>query len=85
MWLLIFIVPFLIWVDYHIFKGLFRIIFDDAEDFQNSLKYSFTPDLFSLFRGEYFKDRFAEFKLGIFIFLCGLTIAIEVMILNAIF
>lgn len=83
MWLLIFIVPLLIWLDMHIFRFFFGLIFSDIEDFNDSVKYTFTPDLFSLFRGEYFKDRFAEFKLSVFIGLCVVTILIEIWIVSS--
>ncbi len=82
MWPLIIIVPILILLDLYLFSIYFRFIFSNEDDFHNSLKYTLTPDIFSLFRGEYFKDRFAEFKLGVFIFLCIITIALELFIIN---
>lgn len=84
MWLLIVFVPILIWLDFHLFRGYFKFIFNDEDDFNKSLKYSITPDIVSLFRGEYFKDRFAEFKLSMFLFLCGVTIVLEILLLRGI-
>ena len=85
MWLIALIIaPFIIWADIKLFKFFYGCIFRDEEDFNNSLKYSITPDIFSLFRGEYFKDYFAELKLGIFVMLCIGTIVLEVVIVNAI-
>lgn len=50
---------------------LFRLFFSDADDFWDCVGYSFTPDIFSLFRGEYFEDVAKSFKLGIYVFLVG--------------
>lgn len=84
MWILIVIIPLLIWLDLHLFKIYFGLIFSNKEDFHNSLKYTFTPDIFSLFKGKYLKDQFAEFKLSIFVFLCIITMVLEVSMVNAI-
>lgn len=64
-------------LDLFLFKIYFKLVFLNKEDFYDSVKYNFIPDIFSLFRGEYFKDKFAEFKLGFFIFLCIVTILAE--------
>lgn len=66
-----------------LYKAYFRLIFSDSDDFRNSVKYSFTPDLFSLFRGEYRKDRIAEMKLSFFYFLCFITVVVEFFIVNS--
>lgn len=84
MWLLIIIVPLLIWLDFHLFRIYYKFIFTDEDDFQDSIKYSVTPDLFSLFKGEYSKDRLAEFKLSLFIFACIATIVLEVLLARGI-
>lgn len=84
MWILIILVPLLIWLDLRLFKIYFNFFFEDADDFSESVKYSFIPDVFSLFRGEYIKDRVGEFKLGIFIVLCILTIVLEVSIVKGV-
>lgn len=65
------------------YKFLFNLIFNDTDDFNDSLRYSFTPNFISLFRGEYWKDRVGEFKLGFFIFLCIIVTAIEFGIINS--
>lgn len=83
MWLIVLIMsPFIIWLDAKLFKIFYKLIFRDEQEFNNSVKYKFTPDIFSLFRGEYLKDNFAEFKLGIFIMLCIGTIILEVNIVS---
>lgn len=84
MWFLIITVPLFIWLDFYLFKLFYNSIFRDDEDFNDSVKYTFTPDLFSLFKGEYFKDWFAEFKLGGFIFLCVATVLVEIFLLKGI-
>ncbi|SCG82414.1 hypothetical protein DW1_0806 [Proteiniborus sp. DW1] len=84
MWSLIIIVFLLIWLNLHLFRVYFRFIFNNEDDFHSSLKYTLTPDIFSLFRGEYCKDKFAEFKFGVFIFLCVVTIVLEIMLVNGV-
>ncbi|MEG0772477.1 hypothetical protein [Clostridium sp.] len=68
-----------------IYKLIFRMIFVDGEDFREAVKYEFTPDLFSLFKGRYRKDKLGEFKLGMFIMLCILVVGLEYGIINYIY
>ena len=82
MWILIFIIPLLIWLDIYLFKVYYNLLFRDEGDFHNSLKYTLTPDVFSLFKGEYFKDRFSEAKLSAIIILSIATIGIEIFIVK---
>ena len=49
---------------------LFKPFFEDAEHFWRCIRFWFTPDLFSLFRGEWREDWWAEMKLGLW-FMCG--------------
>jgi hypothetical protein len=84
MWILIIIIPLFVWLDLHLFKLYSNFIFTNKEDFHNSLKYSFTPDILSLFKGKYLKDKLAEFKLSILVFSCILTIILEVSLAKAI-
>ena len=51
-------------------KLLFRFFFEDSEDFLECVRYSFTPDMFSLFKGEYWEDKLKSMKLGAFLVLC---------------
>ena len=67
-----------------VYKFIFNVIFSNREDFYDSVRYSFTPNIISLFRGEYWKDRVGEFKLGIFIFLCIAVTGLEYMVFNGI-
>lgn len=85
MWLIVLIMlPFIIWADIKLFRLYFKGIFKDEEDLYESIRYSFTPDLFSLFKGEYMKDYLGEFKLGVFIMLCVVTVILEGVIVKAI-
>lgn len=58
---------------------LYKIIFSGKEDFFDCVKFWFTPDIISLFRGEYWGDHWAEFKLIIWL---GLSIAIGYGVAN---
>ena len=46
---------------------LFGFFFDGLDDFLECVRYYFTPDILSLFRGEYSEDWWAELKLGLWI------------------
>ncbi|WMM23434.1 hypothetical protein RBU61_10745 [Tissierella sp. MB52-C2] len=71
------IIALIIINSFTIYKFLFNIIFIDKDDFNKSVRYSFTPDIISLFRGEYWKDRGGEIKLGFFIMLCIIVTVFE--------
>jgi hypothetical protein len=49
-------------------KLLFRLFFTDMEDFFDCVRLAFTPDIVSMFRGEYGEDLAQSFKLGIYLF-----------------
>ena len=46
---------------------MFKPIFGNAQGFGQCVKFWLTPDVFSLFRGEYCEDRWNEMKLGLWI------------------
>ena len=50
---------------------LFKPLFGDADGFGECVRFWLTPDLLSLFKGEYSEDWWAEMKLGIWLFLAG--------------
>ncbi len=52
---------------------LFKPFFGDKDHFFECVRFWFTPDLFSLFRGEYHQDWWAEMKLGAWLFLGGIV------------
>jgi len=47
-----------------------RVIFGDWAGFVDTLKFWLLPDIVSMFRGEYWDDNRAEFKLWIFVVIC---------------
>ena len=49
---------------------LFKPFFGDASGFWECLRFWLTPDIFSLFRGEWTEDWWAEMKLGFWL-MCG--------------
>ncbi|MCK5861920.1 MAG: hypothetical protein KAH38_05510 [Candidatus Hydrogenedentes bacterium] len=53
------------------------LIFKDWDDFKTSLLFWFTPDVISLFRGQFFEDRWAEMKLGFWLACCGGCVFLE--------
>lgn len=64
-------------VNIPIYKIIFRLVFKDVDDFNESVKYSFTPDIFSLIKRRFWKDQFGELKLSFFIFLVFMLILTE--------
>lgn len=62
---------------FSVYRFYFHMIFKDIDDVNKSIRFTLTPDLFSLFRREYLRDRIGEFKLGLFIMLCFITTMIE--------
>lgn len=78
------IVIILLIVNIPLYKVIYRFIFRDSDDFRESVKYSFTPDIFSLFRGRYWKDQIGEAKLSFFVIACILAVAFEYFIIKSI-
>lgn len=64
-----------------IYKVLKNHFFEDDNDFNESLNYFFIPNIISLFRGEYGKDLYAEFRFGLLIFLSIVVVSFEYFIL----
>ncbi len=55
-----------------VYLGLGRwVFFDDWDDFFRCVRYWLTPDVISLFRGEYMDDFWGSTKLVIFVILCA--------------
>ena len=79
-----FIMVVLLIVNIPLYKIIFKPMFRDSDDFKESVRYSFTPDLFSLFRGQYWKDQIGEAKLSFFIIACISAIAFEYFIIKAV-
>lgn len=64
-----------------VYSKIFYFIFRDSDDFKESVKYSLTPDIVSLFRGKYWKDWMGELKLSVFIMACIAVVAFEYLII----
>lgn len=54
-------------VSFFVGKLAYRLMFDGSDDFWECVRFSFTPDLFSLFKGRYFEDATKSFKLGLYL------------------
>ena len=65
-----------------VYKLLFNLLFNDMDDFKESIRFAATPDIYSLFKGKYMKDKIGEGKLGLFIILCAVVTIIEFSIVN---
>ncbi|MFE0556991.1 hypothetical protein ACFW1P_13815 [Paenibacillus sp. NPDC058910] len=65
-----------------IYKWMFRRIFENVDDLKQSVKYSFTPDLISLFRRRFWKDQFGELKMSVFYFCCLGIFVIECVVVT---
>lgn len=78
------IILVLLIINIPVYKCISKLFFEDYDDFLQSIRYSFTPDLFSLFKGEYWKDRVSEMKLGFFIFSCAIVVIFEYLIITSI-
>lgn len=65
-----------------IYKFIFRIFFEDEGDYNESIRHTFTPNIISLFRGEYWKDRINTARLQFYILICVGIVVLEYFILN---
>lgn len=52
---------------------LFKPFFGNAEEFFRCVKFYFTPDVFSFFRGEFWDDWWAETKIGFWLGAAGIS------------
>lgn len=77
------IVIILLILNIPLYKIIYRFIFRDYDDFEESVKYSFTPDIYSLFKGRYWKDQIGEAKLSFFVIACIIVIVVEYSIIKA--
>ena len=67
----------------YIFIG--KLFFSDWDDFGEAIRFWFTPDLWSAFRGEYWEDWLAELKLGLFLVACGGCVYGEYVLIHKLF
>ena len=77
------LIVILLVLNIHIYRKIFYFIFRDSDDFRESVRYSFTPDIFSLLRGRYWKDQMGELKLSIFIVACIAVVFLEYLVIGS--
>lgn len=78
----VFIVIVLLILNIPIIKRLIKVIFPEPDGFQEAIRYCFTPDIISFFRGEYFKDRANELVMNMLVTMVGLLIFVEYWLLK---
>jgi hypothetical protein len=49
----------------------FSLFFKDWDDFWECVRYYFTPDIVSAFRGEWMEDWWGSLKLGVYLLVAG--------------
>lgn len=69
-------------VNIPVYKKIFKLFFDSMDDFNESMRYVFTPDIISLFRREYIKDWNGELKVQFFFLSCIIMVFLEYFILS---
>jgi len=69
-------------VNIPVYLVLAKIIFRNLEGFADAIRFWLTPDLFSAARGEYFEDRWAEMKLGVWLLLCVAVVVSEGLLIQ---
>ena len=62
-----------------------KVLFGGWEGLWNAVKFWITPDVISLFRGEFWKDFDAELYLAFYVFLCVGLIAGEYWLISRFF
>ncbi len=58
------------------------VLFKDWENFWDCLKFWLTPDIISLFRGEWIEDQWAQVKLSLWLVLCAGAVLAEGLVLG---
>jgi hypothetical protein len=67
----IFIVMIPLLVALTVGKLVFRLVFDGTNDFWNCVRFSLTPNIISLFRGQFSEDIRKSMRLGFFMIIVG--------------
>ncbi len=58
-------------VAFFVGRFFYGILFTDGEDFWDCVGFALTPDIFSLFRGQYWEDMGKSFRLTAFMMAVG--------------
>ena len=72
-------------VNIPVYFGLGWLVFNDWDDFLESVRFFLTPDMFSLFNREYWDDRWGEMKLGLWIAACVGCVFAEALLIAKLF
>ena len=64
----------LIAVNLPVYVVLGRLFFGSWGDFLRVLRFWFTPNIISWFRGEYWEDRAAELLFGVYLLCCAVVV-----------
>lgn len=58
---------------------MYKVIFSGEDDFFECIRYWFTPDIVSMFRGQYWDDNWAQLKFFIWL---GVSVAVGYGVYN---
>ncbi len=64
-----------------VYRRVGKAVFGDMEEFKTCMKYVLTPDLVSLWRGEYRRDIYATFKAWLFLLVSAAVVAAEFLLI----
>lgn len=78
----ILILILLLVINYPVYRFLFNWFFYDEDEFEESVRYSFTPNFISFFRGEYWKDKFSTMRLKVYTISCIAVVVLEFVLIN---
>jgi len=71
-------------VNIPVYKKIKEMLFPNPDDFSEAIRYAFTPDLLSLFRGEYWNDRIHEAALSFMFLGCIIVVAFEYFLIRVV-
>jgi hypothetical protein len=80
-WTIILILILLV-INFPVYRFIFGLIFASSEDYDESVRYTFTPNIISFFRGEYWDDKFRSTQLSFYIFLCAVPVFMEYLFIQ---
>jgi len=72
-------------VNIPLYIGIGWVFFDDWRGFWEAIRYWLTPDIVSMFRGEWGEDTWQEMKLFVFILVCVLCVVGEYQLISRFF
>ena len=67
------------------FLVVVKLFFDDWDGFRDALKFSFTPDIISMVRGEWAQVYLAEMKLFLCLAFCAAAVIGEYQLISRMF